>query len=414
MHPAKNEHGFKQDKILARPAANELRDLLKVACEATRMDWGRLIPSLVCKCPERAHLVREYSEYNILNPWRSLTLARFLSDLTIPALPRATPDLARMLLPPVVNRRFWRPTGFFRQADEVAGVCSFPKEHWFFINGIATNADVARYNSAYLAHLFHRPVTVVQNATCSLTTDLLECMVGKGLRLCDKKIMTEPAWRATTAILEALNAGHIERVIVIAHSQGTIIMSNVLAVITEALKSEFAGQEKPRWHDFTRELMGTIETEAQKVLRNSLAHALAEFTSEQSKHVIDRLKKLEIYTFANCADKMRYVHLTEKIPHMEHFANEFDWVARLGILSPLRAGARPTIEIDGPVFEQKGEWGHLLNEHYLTAIDDFLYPGAKPCSRDEDPFPPAGSGAEGPRLYDYFHGKSANELWPDS
>ena len=47
-----------------------------------------------------------------------------------------------MLFPGFINRRFWRPTAFFRQPDEYGGVSSFPGEHWFFINGIGTNADV--------------------------------------------------------------------------------------------------------------------------------------------------------------------------------------------------------------------------------------------------------------------------------
>jgi hypothetical protein len=34
------------------------------------------------------------------------------------------------------------------------------------------------------------------------------------------------------------------------------------------------------------------------------------------------------------------------------------------------------LPIDGNVFEQKEEWGHLLDEHYLMAIDDHLYPGS--------------------------------------
>lgn len=223
--------------------------------------------------------------------------------------------------------------------------------------------------------------------------------------------MTEPAWRAATAILEALNAEDIDRVIVIAHSQGTIIASNVLAVIEEALNSPLAMEEEPRWHSFTRKLMGRVETENQKALRNGLAHALAEFTRDQSQHVMERLKKLEIFTFANCADKMRHVHVSEPLPYLEHYANEFDWVARLGILSPLRGEPGSTIEIDGPAFEQKGEWGHLLNEHYLAAIDDFLYPGAPPCNRAEDPFPPSGNGAAESRLYQYFHGNSPDPLW---
>lgn len=407
----KSQRAFNPDKLLARPAANSVRELLKAARAASDMDCGGLISSVLRGCRKRAHPIRKFSEYNILSPWRPTVLARFLLDLSVPALPESTPDLARMLLPPVVNRRFWRPTGFFRQPDEYAGFCSFPKEHWFFINGIATNADVARYNSAYLAHLFHRPVTVVNNATCSLPADLLECMLGKGLQFCDKTYMAEPAWRAAAAILEALNSEAIDRVIVIAHSQGTIIMSNVLAVVGDALKSDLALEEEPKWHDFTRELMGKVETESQKVLRNSLAHALWEFTRDQSAHVMDRLKKLEIFTFANCADKMRYLHATKPIPYMEHYANEFDWVARLGILSPLHEGNESTIEIDGPVFEQKGEWGHLLNEHYLAAIDDFLYPGAGPYMREKDPFPPPGNGATESRLYEYFHGKSAEALW---
>jgi hypothetical protein len=411
MTRAKPLPKFEQGDILDRLPANGLGDLLKAACTATDMDWGRLVSSFVGGCPQRIRPVRRYSEYNILNPWSPCRLTRFAADLFIPAAPHSTPDLARMLLPPIVNRRFWRPTGFFSQPDEYASFCSFPNEHWFFINGIATNTDVARYNSAYLAHLFHRPVTVVQNASCSLLLDLAECMVGKGLRPCNKQIMTEPVWRATSAILEALNAEDIKRVVVIAHSQGTIIMANVLAVIEAALNSDYALQKEPRWHDFTRDLMGKPETEIQKVLRNSLAHALWSFTRDQSAHVMERLKKLEIFTFANCADRMRYVHATEAIPYMEHFANEFDWVARLGILSPLRDGSDATIEIDGPVFEQKEEWGHLLNEHYLTPIDDFLYPGSESYSRDDDPFPAAGNGARESRLYKYFHGKSPSPLW---
>jgi hypothetical protein len=404
---------FNSSWISSRQSANEFLDLLKVACAASQMDWVRLIPSIFRTCRKRSLPIRKFSEYNILNPLSPVTKARFLMDLVIPAFPESTPDLARMLLPPVVNRRFWRPTGFFRQPDEYANVCSFPKEQWFFINGIATNEDVARLNSAHLAHLFHRPVTVIQNATCSLEVDILECVIGKGLRLCDKKMMTEPAWRATTAILEALSLEYIDRVVVIAHSQGTIIMSNVLATIKEALKDELATQKNPEWHEFTNRWMGKLVTEEQKMLRNGLAHALAEFTRNRSEKVIERLAKLEIYTFANCADKMNYVTTNLKLPfaarelpYMEHFANEFDWVARLGILSPLRGDSENIVEINGEVYEQKEQWGHLLNEHYLMAIDDHLYPGSSRFRRNENPFPPIGGGEAKPRLYQYFHGNS--------
>jgi len=85
-------------------------------------------------------------------------------------------------------------------------------------------------------------------------------------------------------------------------------------------------------------------------------------------------------------------------------------VARLGILSPLRDGAEPLIEIDGPLFERKSAWGHLLNEHYMTPIDDYLYPGQRRHHREQDPYPGAGKRSQKPRLYDYFHGKRPGKV----
>ena len=402
------------------PHANELRSLVRVAGAALRMKPPLYLRSIFGPIPSWAPPHRRFSEYNILNPWQPMKMLRFASDLTLPALPTTTPNWARTLFPPVVNRRLWRPTQFFRQPDEYGGVSTYPDEHWFFINGIATNADVARLNAACLAHLFHRPLTVVQNATDSLLMDLFECAIGKGFKKDpdseDRKTMTEPAWRATAAILEAVNSKHTQRVVVIAHSQGTIIAANVLRAIAKALKSELVERPDARWHLFTERLMGGVRTETDKIVRDNLAHSLAELTRDGLREALLRLAKLEVYTFANCADRMRYVHPSLRVPYMEHFANERDLVARLGVLSPLRdasqaqAAAAAPVEIDGPVFVQPGAWGHLLNEHYLTAIDDYLYPGGGAHRRESDPYPGIGEGAPESRLYGYFHGKKPADL----
>ena len=391
------------------PPANRLCDLLEVAVEALRFRPPDYIRSVFGAPRSWLPPHRRFSEYNIIDPWQLLRSARFLLDITLPSAAVTTPGWARMLFPNIVNRRFWRPTGFFRQPDEYGGTSSFSDEHWFFINGIMTNEDVAEFNAAYLAHLFHRPLTVIQNATNSLGVDVYECAIGKGFKTnpdsADQKTMTEPAWRATAAILEALNADQTRRVVVIAHSQGTIIAANVLRAVAKALRSKQARQKKPRWHAFTNRLMGEVQTETQKIIRNNLAHSLSVFAKGGPTMALERLTKLEIYTFANCADKMRYVYPSRQAPYMEHFANELDVVARLGILSPLRDGPEALIEIDGPVFRQQAAWGHLLNEHYLTPIDDFLYPGERKYRRDEDPYPGIGKRPQKPRLYKYFHGK---------
>jgi len=394
------------------PHANQLRSLVGVAAAAVRIKPPLYLRSIFGSPASWAPPHRRFSEYNILNPWRPVTTLRFLSDITLPAFPTTAPNWATTVFPPVVNRRLWRPTQFFRQPDEYGGVSTFPDERWFFINGIMTNADLARINSAYLARLFHRPLSVVQNATDSALVDLFECAIGKGFKndpdSTDRKTMTEPAWRATTAILEAINAPQTERVVVIAHSQGTIIAANVLRAVAKALRSDLVEQLRPRWHTFTDRLMGGVQTETQKAVRNNLAHSLAQLTKGGLEEALSRLAKLEVYTFANCADRMRYVHPSLDVPYMEHFANEHDIVARLGVLSPLRgfgAQAETPIQIDGPVFVQRGAWGHLLNGHYLTPIDDYLYPGSRRYRRDDDPYPAVDDGLPESRLYGYFHGK---------
>lgn len=394
------------------PNANELRSLLRVTAAALDMRPPLYFRSIFGSIPSWAPPHRRFSEYNILNPWKPLTSLRFISDITLPAFPTTAPNWARTLFPPVVNRRLWRPTHFFRQPDEYGGVSTFPDERWFFINGIMTNAELARINAAYLAYLFHRPLTVVQNATDSALVDLFECAIGKGFKndpdSTDRKTMTEPAWRATTAILEAINAPQTERVVVIAHSQGTIITANVLRAVAKALRSDLVERLGPRWHAFTDRLMGGVRTETETVVRDNLAHSLAQLTKGGLEEALSRLAKLEVYTFANCADRMRYVHPSLEVPYMEHFANERDIVARLGVLSPLRGEGSETeapIEIDGPIFVQRGAWGHLLNGHYLTPIHDYLYPGPRRYHQETDPYPAVGEGSPESRLYGYFHGK---------
>ncbi len=394
------------------PRANELRSLVQVADAALRIRPPLYFRSIFGTLSDWAPPHRRFSEYNILNPWQPVTALRFLADITLPAFPTTAPNWARTVFPPVVNRRLWRPTHFFRQPDDHAGVSTFPDERWFFINGISTNADLASINAAYLAHLFHRPLTVVQNATDSVLVDLFECAIGKGFKndpdSKDRKTMTEPAWRATSAILEAINAPETKRVVVIAHSQGTIITANVLRAVTKALRSELVERFEPRWHAFTQRLMGGVQTETDKIVRDNLAHSLAELTKGGLREALLRLAKLEVYTFANCADRMRYVHPSLEVPYMEHFANERDIVARLGVLSPLRGAgsqADAPIQIDGPVFVRTGAWGHLLNDHYLTPIDDYLYPGPREYSREDNPYPAIGQGPLQSRLYEYFHGK---------
>lgn len=313
----------------------------------------------------------ELSELRIVDP-KSLTRAlRFLRDVTIPGL--ASDPVG--LVPEWLDPWLYRPTDIFPWPAPGAVRDPSPGEAWFFINGVGTNRDVAELNAEQLLRMFGRPLTVIQNSTNSLGVDLVECALGKAWQL-----MTEPACVAYGPIRRALDAS--DRVVVVCHSQGTIIMSNVLRALVDAgFRRELftAGAENRR-----RRVPGTVR------YRSSIA-------------------KLEIYAFANCADRMEQVEGagTEggrtRVPWIESFGNQFDLVARLGMLAP--RAEEQGIVIDGPRWVAPGAWGHLLNEHYLLP----LMRSREFRDGVSDPFTPVAGTPQGPsvpRLYGYLDGAS--------
>ena len=64
---------------------------------------------------------------------------------------------------------------------------------------------------------------------------------------------------------------------------------------------------------------------------------------------------------------MKYI-LMDKYPYMEHFANEDDFVARLGC--NCADDVRQYINIDGPVFIKEGKSGHMFNSHYMNNFSE--------------------------------------------
>lgn len=318
---------------------------------------------------------REDSEFRIGSPLQPRRLAEYLADVSMPGFARAPWSWLPKDLEPLI----WRPTRVFFHPDHRGRFGSNRKDRWFFINGVATNEAVAEMNARCLAKLFHRPLTVILNSTNSLLVDLAECALGKGL-----EVMTEPARVAFPLVAEALVDPKCERVVLICHSQGTIIASTVLRALASS--------------DFRRELYGAY----------SLATAAGDIRlPAQLDRALD-LRKLEIYAFANCADRMEQVPGLDsrsgrnRVPWIESFGNEHDLVARLGMLAPdpLDQGIR----IDGAVYWRRGAWGHLLNEHHLFAIGDHLEePG-----HHEDPYQlrscDVGEAFARPRLYEYFAG----------
>jgi hypothetical protein len=87
--------------------------------------------------------------------------ARYLTNVLIPSLQRVGPSW----VPSALRRVFFHETTIQRRPDQLGGYDSFPAEDWFFINGILTDSGMAGWNADYLARIFHRSFTIVQNAT---------------------------------------------------------------------------------------------------------------------------------------------------------------------------------------------------------------------------------------------------------
>ena len=250
----------------------------------------------------------KHSEFRILDPRKPVRALHYLIDAGLFPIPFTRPGWLGLV-----------PDVFFLQTPHVMHwqgqeetYDDFPDEAWFFINGVTTNNDVAKMQRACLTHFFRRPITIIQNPSDSIYLDVMEAAIGK-----TGAWMAKPAHLAEVELKRAL-LSEKKKIVVIAYSQGSIIMANAL----------------------------------RKLARNPAAVA--------------QMHKLEIYTFANACDKMNYLDKINRIPHIENYANRHDLVARLGVLAPKKRGI---ICIDGPVFVNE-LWGHLLNEHYLYRLLD--------------------------------------------
>lgn len=332
-----------------------------------------------------------------------------LAHIVIPAVPWEPPG--GVTLP--CTTLFFRPSVVFRYPSGVKVPNPTPREMWFFINGICTDHSVVILNAGYLHGLFGRPLTVLHNFTRGFVPDLAACAVGK-----EWDRVTESAAVSFPPLYAALKNKTCDRVILLAHSQGTILS----AVILELLK----GLHAPIYSQWAAgPLAGPEHAVARKLARRwdfEGAMAIARAGTDRQPDALpafpwpgrgrrqaeavtlEELRKLEIYCFANCASEM--VPVTppggrgRPAPLIESYGNERDIVARLGVLANVTGPG--SVSIGGGRYIHQAAWGHLLNAHYL-------YPMME-ARRRGDPtgglVPLKGTNSRVPRLFGYLDKKS--------
>ncbi|KAJ5006109.1 hypothetical protein K4K48_004932 [Colletotrichum sp. SAR 10_66] len=222
-------------------------------------------------------------------------------------------------------------------------------EKWIFLNGVSVGSHWLQGNLNRLSRTFHRPITGVHNKTAGIIFDTIQCLVERCFYF-----GTTDTRECYALIAGALADPAKDRVVLILHSQGGLEGS----IILDWLLSHSARKD---------------------------------------------LKKLEIYTFGNAANHFNNPKIDEGeyvVGHIEHYANDGDFVAEWGVTHFKSLISEQTKEaknhskkshrhkrqshetaiasilgvtprqnnFNGLLFKNKGKWGHLLNQHYLDRI----------------------------------------------
>ncbi|KAG5302032.1 hypothetical protein I7I48_02231 [Histoplasma ohiense] len=202
-------------------------------------------------------------------------------------------------------------------------------ERWIFVNGVMVGNQGLRNNCDRLSKTFGRPITGIHNPTYGLLWDLLECLFQRSFAY------DTYSTRYTYDYLKrSLTDPTVHKVVLIAHSQGGIIVSMALDLLFTDLSAE-------------------------------------------------NMAKLEVYTFGSAAshfnNPMRAIQTvttpisTSPLPqnrsskgvirHIEHYVNGEDIVPQWGVLYNVRL---TKTRYSGKVFIRKGATGHMFNQHYLN------------------------------------------------
>ncbi len=345
--------------------------LLSNVSNALRLMWPHYVRSIFGESRTWSLETSPHSELGLVSGgslWQALDE---LVQVTVPAIPLRPPSR----LFPGAGLLF-RPCTVMTQRRKDGAPGPAPDEAWMFINGICTDKDVARINAEYLIDLFGRPVTILHDSTCGLIPDLIECAAGKG-------------WGSLTAagrlVLYPLAAALLNpdkrRVVLLCHSRGTIIAAAVLHALAGALRPEGApaasrtaearaGEQLCReWRQRSRPMLRALRNPGvQEALELHGGHVRQ---PEPAQLTLERLRKLEVYAIANCASDMRYiVPASERqaaAPYIESLGNDNDLVARLGVLAARKGEGG--VRIDGNRYRRPDAWGHLLNAHYLSPLE---------------------------------------------
>ena len=268
-----------------------------------------------------------YAELSVPRGWRIFTQL-FLPPIPLRYLPERRPWMRYLPSAWFLREPFLEKCPY---ADNEGGRAG---ERWVFINGAMTTDPVLDLNIRYIQELFGTDLLLIRTPCNGVFLDLAEVAL--------------PGWFGHMAnsvglvretLVSLLREEDVRRVVVLAHSKGTIVVAKAC-----------------------EEMMASWEGPARKgPARGGPARKGPEAD----------LTKLEVYALSDCARQWPYLENGNSPIYQEHLVNQFDAPAGVGMLD---SRTHPP----GRVFIRPAVWGHLLNMHYLSALD----PG-HPCYQED-------------------------------
>jgi hypothetical protein len=310
-----------------------------------------------------------FSEWSLLESWiRKCNISKLLHLLVI--------SLGSFIFPCTVSSVCSISSLFFEDVVESVGtqysnVYGHEKENstWIYVNGLCCTKEIQRANGLHLAELFHREILMISYFSKGLLADVIEFSVRRA-----NGIIGSREKHLAALIKQHLEGPNDRGVVLIAHSAGALFASNAI-----------------RWLDQEDQKNNFSITSSQnnRKRNNYNKHGASER---------NLLRRIEIYTFGCAASQLYQIQDTKlgEIPFYEHFANQRDYVARIGVLAAKqRTGKSQSFGRDGYcehlfpgcIYTCDTE-GHLLGEHYLPLLQRRMYKSKENLS---------------PRLYSYLH-----------
>ncbi|CAI6092759.1 unnamed protein product [Clonostachys chloroleuca] len=221
-------------------------------------------------------------------------------------------------------------------------------EKWLFINGIANELTWFQRSCDKIRDTFKREVHAIYNRSDGILWDLIECCGERSAvrkrsnelieRTYSSRAAQECLEKELTDALWPTDSSASDKVIMIAHSQGCLILRLVL----QKLVSE-----------------------------NPVG----------SQRMRDMKKRLRVFTFGNPSiDWLATTSIGEPAQSLgeyasvtEHFAHEVDFVARLGIVTH-SVDPDSGYDADSIFYSKKGR-GHLFGAHYPLAENAYINAG---------------------------------------